>query len=264
MPVIYEPSGKAREYSPLACNLYLSCTHMCKYCYAPHVLQRKSDAYFIKPHPRKDILKNIEAELKVSVPDKQIMLSFIGDVYSDTYDNNATTRAALELFLEYGAPVAALTKGGNRCLRDIDLFKAFGNRIQIGTTLTFWNASKSREWESGAALPAERIAVMKTLKDSGIKTFASFEPVIEISESLAVLEKSLEYDCIDHYKIGKVDRDFWAEKTPNWEFWLTKSLELLRYANKQVYVKRGIREAAPNIEIFPHEIDADRYATSKV
>ena len=96
----------------------------------------------------------------MQVPDKQIMLSFIGDVYCETHDNNATTRGALELFLDYGAPVAILTKGGERCLKDLDLFKKFGDRIWVGATLTFADESKSRHWESGAALPKERLDVL--------------------------------------------------------------------------------------------------------
>ena len=34
MSIIYEPKGKAREYSPLAVNLYRGCSHGCLYCYA--------------------------------------------------------------------------------------------------------------------------------------------------------------------------------------------------------------------------------------
>ena len=40
MPAIYIPSGKAREYSPYACNLYLGCSHACEYCYTPDALRR--------------------------------------------------------------------------------------------------------------------------------------------------------------------------------------------------------------------------------
>lgn len=32
---IYEPQGRAREYNPLALNLYRGCSHGCLYCYAP-------------------------------------------------------------------------------------------------------------------------------------------------------------------------------------------------------------------------------------
>ena len=33
MSLIYEPKGKAREYSPLALNVYSGgCDHACRYC----------------------------------------------------------------------------------------------------------------------------------------------------------------------------------------------------------------------------------------
>ena len=56
MSVIYEPKGKAREYSPLALNLYLDCSHGCKYCYAP-AIQRQGDGYYTVASPRTNIIK---------------------------------------------------------------------------------------------------------------------------------------------------------------------------------------------------------------
>lgn len=257
MPVIYQPSGKAREYSPLACNLYLSCTHKCRYCYAPHVLQRNRDTYFRKPYPRKDILKSIESGLKEKVPDKQIMLSFIGDVYCETYDNNDTTRGALEIFLKYGAPVAILTKGGKRCLKDLDLFKKFGDRIWVGATLTFMDDEKSRYHESGAALPQERLEVLAELKRNGVTTFASFEPMVETKESLAALTKTLEMNCVDSYKIGKTDNSHWLTEPVDWDTYLRECLSLIRPADKGLYIKNNLRTAAPNVEVYPEEMNAD-------
>ena len=32
MGMIYEPRGRAREYSPLALNVYNKCDHFCRYC----------------------------------------------------------------------------------------------------------------------------------------------------------------------------------------------------------------------------------------
>lgn len=38
MDVIYEPTGRAREYAPLALNLYSGCSHSCSYCVHPNTL----------------------------------------------------------------------------------------------------------------------------------------------------------------------------------------------------------------------------------
>ena len=40
MAGIYEPSGAAREYSPLALNYIKGCDHGCLYCYVPKIMKR--------------------------------------------------------------------------------------------------------------------------------------------------------------------------------------------------------------------------------
>ena len=40
MRTIYEPQGRAREYSPLALNHYQGCDHACTYCYARSINRR--------------------------------------------------------------------------------------------------------------------------------------------------------------------------------------------------------------------------------
>ncbi|MEG2451208.1 MAG: radical SAM protein, partial [Clostridia bacterium] len=205
MSIIYRPTGMAREYSPYACNLYIGCSHRCVYCYAPHTLQKKESEYFGKPYPRKDVLRLLEADLKKNVYTEQILLSFVGDCYCDNQDDSRTTREALILLNQYRAPVALLSKGGKKLLRDMDIFKAFGDRISVGCTLTFFDETKSKEWEPYASTPSERLETLKILHDNGIKTFASFEPTIEPEESLKLIKKTLEDNSVDHYKIGKIN-----------------------------------------------------------
>ncbi|MBC8569857.1 radical SAM protein [Zongyangia hominis] len=259
MPVIYEPKGRANEYSPYACNLYLGCTHGCKYCYAPHALQRTAENYFYSPSPRKNVLKILEKDLQKKAYDLQILLSFIGDVYCETTDNNQTTRNALILLNSYHTPVAVLSKGGNRMLKDIDVFQSFGKRICVGSTLTFFDDEKSLAWEPGAASPDERIQTLKVLHESGIRTFASFEPVIEPSESLRLIEKTLQDDSVDHYKIGKLNNYRGLDKGIDWQEFLKNVLALLRPAKKQIYIKECLRALAPDVPLFESETDSKRY-----
>ena len=256
MPIIYTPSGAAREYSPFATNLYIGCAHKCEYCYAPHALQRRADDYFGTPAPRRNALKLLEQDLKKQSYE-QILLSFIGDVYGQTTDNNATTRAALHLLEYYNAPVAILSKGGQNILRDLDIFKQFGPKIMVGTTLTFLDEQKSRQWEPGAALPKDRLATLQTLQDAGIKTFASFEPVLESAESLALIEKTLNDNSVDHYKIGKLNNFRGLDKHINWPQFLCDTLALLRPTGKQIYIKKALREKAADIMLHDDEIQQD-------
>ena len=262
MSVVYTPRGAAREYSPLALNLYLQCTHGCKYCYAPSAMQRTRERYFCKPEPRKDVIAQLRRELKRDIPKRQVLLSFIGDVYSETADENATTREALELLSDYKVPVAILTKGGSRCLKDLDIFKTFGEHIQVGATLTFLDEEKSREWEPGAALPAERLQTLKTLHDNGIKTFVSFEPVIDPGESLRLIERTLSDGSVDVYKVGKLNHYQGLDKAIDWSAFLVKALEMIRGAGKRVYVKHDLRVAAHDVKLYGNEVIADDFAVS--
>ena len=165
------------------------------------------------------------------------MLSFVGDVYCDNADESRTTRAALELLNAYNAPVAVLSKGGSKMLRDIDIFKAFGSRIAVGTTLTFFDKDKSSEWEPFASSLVERLETLKALHDSGIKTFASFEPTLEPKESLQLIEKTISDGSVYHYKIGKINHCGDVDKWQNWQQYLIDCLALLRPAQKEVYYK---------------------------
>lgn len=256
MSMIYEPKGKAREYSPYALNLYLSCTHKCKYCYAPKCRYQTEEQYFVSPFPRKDIIEQLEGELKKESPKQQILLSFIGDVYCDTQDDNKTTREALELLLKYKAPVAILTKN-KKCLKDLDLFKAFGEHIQVGMTLTFDNDKDSLEWESGASTPQERLDTLMTLHENGVRTFASFEPVIIPSQSLNLMGRGLGF--IDTYKVGKLNNYRGLDKEIDWTDFLERTVKLLRDNNKAFYIKHDLRINAPSVRLFGNEVLYDEH-----
>ena len=259
MPIIYEPSGMAKEYSPYACNLYIGCSHHCQYCYAPHTLQRTPDNYFGIPSPRKNVLRYLEQDLQSQKYAKQILISFIGDVYCDNTDDSAITRAALQLLNEYGALVAVLSKGGRKMLRDLDVFKSFGNRIMVGSTLTFLDPDKSKEWEPGASLPEERLATLEEIHSAGVKTFASFEPVVDPAESLRIMEQTLKDNSVDHYKVGKLNNYKGLDKGHDWQGFLRETLALLRPAGKQIYIKKCLYQLAPDIELFEDEVDPERW-----
>ena len=260
MPIIYAPSGRAKEYSPYAANLYTGCSHRCQYCYAPHALQRRAEDYFGVPAPRRDALKLLDQDLQNRRYDKQIMLSFIGDVYGQTADNNAATRAALQLLDYYKAPVAVLTKGGERMLRDIDVFREFGPRIKAGASLTFLDEAKSRHWEPGAAPPQSRLAALKAMHEAGIRTFASFEPVLEPAESLALIEQTLRDNSVDTYKVGKLNNFRGLDKNIDWPGFLREVIALLRPAGKQIYIKKCLQEFTPaDLQLREDETDPERW-----
>jgi len=192
MAAIYEPKGAAREYSPLALNYQTGCDHGCVYCYVPKMMQRFNTGYIHSEVYQKEeqcLLREIEASAKKHYKsEKQVFLSFTTDPY--TYLNNETkiTRKVLKILLKYKIPVSILSKGGYKILQDLDLFKEFGENIQVGCTLTFTDEKYAKAWEKNASLPKERLETIRILKENGIRTWASMEPVISINQSLEIMD----------------------------------------------------------------------------
>jgi hypothetical protein len=247
MSLIYEPKGKAREYSPLALNPYSGgCDHGCTYCYCANIMR---GAWGTTPRARS--LAGLEREAKGA--SRQVLLSFISDPYCRAEETHRNTRHALNVLRDARCSVAILTKGGTRCLSDLDMFKSWPDgRIKVGATLTFAQGSKASEFEPGAAHPADRVEALRQLHDNGVKTWASIEPVIEADESLAIIWASLPY--VDGYKVGKLNH---SASVVDWASFGVAAVNMIREAGRRVYVKVDLRPFLPVGFLRPEEIADD-------
>ena len=205
---------------------------------------------------RSQLLIKIENDCRKLVKNKQqVLLSFTGDPYCHYNDKAKQTRAALEILLKYKLPVAILTKGGNRCLQDLDIFKKFRNQIKVGATLTMTNESKAKEMEPFAALPNDRMETLIALHKEGIKTWVSIEPVIYPDQSLELIELTMPF--VDQFKIGKLNHYAEQERKIDWHLFLKTAVEMLRSANKQFYIKQDLAAFKKDFELTADETNMD-------
>lgn len=256
MSAIYEPKGRAREYSPLALNYFKGCDHGCKYCYVPPMMSRFNSEY-------RHSVVNIEVDYKAIESsarkfqgcNKQILFSFTTDPY--TILENGQTKRVLEILNFYGHKVAILTKGGSKVLKDIETFKLFGDRIKIGQSLTFDNDIDSNIWEVKAALPNDRIFALEYLASEGIKTWASFEPTIIPEQSISLLNKVVKF--IDHVRIGKINNYKGIDKGIDWAKFIEDSVMVLRNANMndRFYIKNDLAIYNKGIYLSENERNED-------
>lgn len=235
MGVIYEPSGKAREYCELSVNLYTGCGHGCSYCYAPACLH-KSRQEFTAAKERKLILDNIAKEA-ARYTGRECLLCFTCDPYQALDVELQTTRYAIKLLQENGVKVAILTKGGKRSERDFDILAKNKNLSKFGATLTFVSDKDSLKWEPDAALPGERFDALKKAHNAGITTWASLEPVIDPAQSLQIIHETK--DFVDIFKVGKWNHDSDASKI-NWYGFAREAKELLDDYGKTYYIKKDL------------------------
>lgn len=242
MAAIYEPKGAAREYSPLALNYIKGCDHGCVYCYVPKMMKRFDKGYvhsdvYIKEESK--LMKELESSFrKHKNSEKQVFLSFLTDPYSHFNKETKLTRRVLEMLLEYNIPVSILSKGGLNILDDIDVFKKFGANIQVGCSLTFTDKADAKKWEQNSSDPEERFEALRVLHEQGIKTWASMEPVIFPEQSLEIME--ITKDCVDAYKIGKLNHFPKHEQKFDWTKFLNDSIAIMRKNNKSFYIKNDL------------------------
>jgi len=253
---IYTPRGRAREYSPLALNIYNGCDHNCSYCYVKGIPGQRYDGV----NPRKGLLDALSKQLRKHDITEQVLLCFTGDPYCHKDVEVGLTRDVLELLLAYQVPVAILTKGGARCLRDIDLFKKFDN-IKVGATLTFIDVLDSATWELGAGSPAGRMKGLAELYVKGIKTWVSLEPVIDPAVSIRIID--LTHSFVDQYKVGKLNHYKELEAKIDWTVFATAAVEKLRGYGKQFYVKKDLAKFLPDGYLTAEENDSDKLALTK-
>jgi len=250
MSLIYEPNGKAREYSPLALNVYSGgCDHGCKYCYCSDMQKGFGREWTRTPIPRDLTGLNREA-VKAS---RQILLCFVGDPYCVAESTHRRTRVALDVLKSARCSVAILTKGGARCLDDLDTFRDWPDgRIKVGATLTFWGKAPSAHYEPGAAMPCERLDALRQLQETGVSTWASIEPVIDAVESLAIIDASLPY--VNAYKVGKLNHQ---KSAIDWKAFCVRAVEMIRKAGRKLYVKDDLRLFAPAGFLHPEECNPE-------
>lgn len=252
---IYEPAGRAREYSPLALNYFKGCDHGCKYCYVPPMLKRfnsKYDHSVVSCDLNLDELEKSILKLSKEDREKQVLLSFTGDPYCGF--ESGQTRQVLEVLFKHQVHVAILTKNPEKAKKDIDIFKKF-EHFKIGTTLVVADEKQRAIWEPGTIHSDKRIVALKYFQENGITTWASFEPVIYPQHSLIMLEKILSF--IDHVKIGKLNNYKGIDKEVDWAKFLFDVVYVLRKYNAKFYIKKGLAEYNNGLYLSGNELNED-------
>lgn len=202
---IYNPSGRAGEYSYWACNFYVGCSNGCEYCYCKKGILGKAMGQD-KPQLKKcfkdevNALEIFEKELKQNLAELQkhgLFFSFTTDPLLAKC-SDLTWEAAMFAMVN-DVPVKILTKVVGVWVTQIiavmhPSWKGKG-LISFGFTLTGHD-----ELEPNASTNTERIDAMKKLHDAGFKIFASIEPIVDFASSMQMIEQTLGF-C-DLYKIG--------------------------------------------------------------
>lgn len=207
---IYQPSGKAAEYSKWAVNFYNGCSAKCEYCYNRHGITAKvlgCDTPTLKKclidfeNAQRIFRKELDQNLS-ELQKHGLFFNFVSDpCLPETWNLNSL---CMRYAIVNMVPVKILTKQTwwiedilneiqeNETIWNIYNVKQF---FAIGFTLTGHD-----ELELGAASNEDRIRSIKVLFNEGFKTWASIEPIIDFDSSFKMIAEVCNH--VDLVKIG--------------------------------------------------------------
>lgn len=224
MKPLYIPKGRAKEYGDYAVNIYTGCPHRCYYCFAPNVLHRDREQFHSCVEPRPGVVDALKKQLdREKITGKLIHLCFTCDPYPTGYDSS-TTREVIKAIKASGNHVQILTKGGGS--RDIDLLDE-----------NDWYGITIDGVRHGIYEPSDRIIDLYYAKQFGIKTWVSFEPVIDADEVLECIREC--HEIIDKVKIGKLN---YFPSSINWKQFGQEAEALCLELGIDYYIKDDLRK----------------------
>lgn len=249
---IYNPSGKAGEYSKWACNFYVGCSNGCTYCYLKksilaHAMggdKPKLKACFKDVHHAySTFIKEAEQNI-IELREHGLFFTFTSDAFlPETKD---LTLWVMNWCQNNKISVKILTK-------KTDWLRGFlasslpldRKYYAFGFTLTGHD-----ELEPNASSNRERIEAMKRLHERGFKTFASIEPIIDFENSYEMIMRTKSF-C-DLYKIGLESGKKYSKKEQ--DDFIFKVICLSTANNLKVYFKESILNSSSySREILPIE-----------
>ena len=222
MKPIYEPKGAAKEYGDYALNIYTGCPHRCFYCFAPTVLHRDREQFHSCVEPRKGIIEETRKQLeRENITGRLIHLCFTCDPYPTGYDTTPT-REIIKLLKEHGNHVQILTKGDGS--RDFDLLDS---EDWYGITY---------DGTFGASVPE---SVLITAHQKGIKTWVSFEPVVDEHRVIQEMYFLGMTKTADKVKIGKLN---YHPSDIDWAAFGRRAEAMCKKVGLDYYIKDSLRK----------------------
>ena len=261
LEVLYRPSGPAREYAPLACNLFTGCSHGCVYCYAPRCLHMTREE-FSHPAPRPKILERLQKDVDRIVKarpspeacrgmeaccgsymaDGPVLFCFTCDPYAPLEADMLITQKALRILGEAGIRTRVLTKNGSLARRDFSLMKQYG--VEFGVTICFDSENMRAQWEPNAGSIAGRMNALAEAHGLGIKTWVSVEPVIEPKAALRAMELCREH--VDRFAVGKLNH---AKSDVDWTAFLRDTLDQFAAWDCGYYIKDALWDFTDDVTL---------------
>ncbi len=161
-------------------NPYSGCAFGCLYCYADFTRR-----FHPGPEPwgayvdvRVNAVERLYRELPRLPDESRILLSSVTDPYQPVERRYRLTRRILEVLLKRPDLRISLLTRSPLVTRDLDLFRRFGRRLEVGLTVPTDREEVRRILEPRAPALRHRLAALQSLARAGIRTYAFLGPLL--------------------------------------------------------------------------------------
>lgn len=163
---------------------YQKCEFDCKYCDSA-----QTNIIYVKNNIQQVLKRELETIQKGT-----IIIGSTADPYQEAEIKYRNTRKILEIIRQKHFPCHILTKS-KILLRDIDLLSKMNNNV-VSLSLISLDKKISEIFETKLPSPLERLEIVKTLSENGIKTGVAIMPIIPFiveNELENIVKKAEEY-----------------------------------------------------------------------
>ena len=237
---ILRPSGTGFKW---CINQYDGCSHGCLYCYGMTIRKKKYNDWIKGSLKKVDVLANLRNDIQ-KLRDKGILdsvrdifLGSITDSYQPLEREHKLTRAIIGILKENELPFTLLTKS-SLILRDVDLLKDY-DLCRVGVTLTSFDESIRQILEPGAMSYSDRVDVLIKLKEVGVFTYVSCEPImpikevepVEIVKMLSGFVDLFEFGMWNKYRYKHIDSYFYKDYSE--EYYVKAFKDIIEYCESK-------------------------------
>lgn len=165
-------------------NPYMGCAHRCSFCYV-RAFERRVDRPAGEAYGRSLRVKtNIVAVLRREVARprwkrEEVAIGTATDPYQPAEGEFRLTRGCLEVLGEGRTPFSIVTRGP-LIVRDLDVIQEAARRTEVTVHVSIPTLDREvwRRTEPGTAPPHQRLRVIRTLIDAGIRAGVGMAPII--------------------------------------------------------------------------------------
>jgi DNA repair photolyase len=203
---------KYKSLSSWALNLFMGCSHACRFCYVTETSTNKQanllrsfgvsdpvkdwgNYVLVRPWDQKKFLASLRKAEKTPISNlnadgnRAVFLCSTTDPYQvirnpdpekqKSLNENARTtlRNSLEAIRDHSTLNVRILTRSPLARQDFDIFKTFGDRLLLGTSLPTLDPILARLYEPKVPAPSQRLKLLTDANAAGIHTYVAVAPV---------------------------------------------------------------------------------------